>query len=172
MGLNKENGGMGFQEFHCFNKALLAKQLWRLWKNPDSLVARIMKAKYFPKGEALDASLGSKPSYVWRSILSTKYLLKEGLIWRIGDGEKARIWGERWISNPKRILTQSNQNHLFTEAKVSELIIKELGVWDANILKVFFREEEVRAIQSIPLSNTHQADKMIWSGTKNGLFSI
>jgi hypothetical protein len=36
---SKEAGGMGFQDFKCFNKALLAKQNWQLWKNPESLVA-------------------------------------------------------------------------------------------------------------------------------------
>ncbi|XP_059439185.1 uncharacterized protein LOC132171798 [Corylus avellana] len=172
LGSIKEKGGMGFREFSCFNKALLAKQYWRLWKTPDSLVARIMKAKYFPNCEALDASMGSKPSYVWRSILSSKELLKEGLMWRIGDGDIARIWGERWLSNPNRILFQSLQNQVFAEAKVSDLINKEMGVWDVNILNTFFREEEVRAIQSIPLNSTPQADKLIWGETKNGLFSV
>ncbi|XP_059436301.1 uncharacterized mitochondrial protein AtMg00310-like [Corylus avellana] len=71
LGDNKEKGGMGFREFSCFNKALLAKQYWRLWKTPDSLVAKIMKAKYFPKKEVLDANIGSKPSYAWRSIWSS-----------------------------------------------------------------------------------------------------
>jgi hypothetical protein len=55
---------MGFREFSCFNQALLARQLWRLWKKPKSLIAMIMKAKYFRStGEVLDANLGSKPSY-------------------------------------------------------------------------------------------------------------
>ena len=62
LGANKDSG-MGFREFSCFNKALLAKQYWRLWKTPDSLIARIMKSKYFPNGEVLEATFGSKPSY-------------------------------------------------------------------------------------------------------------
>ena len=35
-----------------------------------------------------------------------------------------------------------------------------------------FNEEEVRAIKAIPLSCTNQEDRMIWSRTTNGLFSV
>jgi hypothetical protein len=60
MGVSKTHGGMGFRNFSLFNQALLAKQVWRLWKSPDSLVAKIMKAKYYPDCSALDAPLGKK----------------------------------------------------------------------------------------------------------------
>jgi hypothetical protein len=65
MGVTKTKGGMGFRDFHYFNKALLAKQLWCIWHNSDSLVGEIMKAKYFPKDSVVDACLGSKPSFAW-----------------------------------------------------------------------------------------------------------
>ena len=80
LSLSKAQGGMGFRDLSCFNKALLAKQVWRLWKIPDSLIAKIMKAKYFPDDSILKAPLGKKPSFAWRSIHSSRDLLKEGLV--------------------------------------------------------------------------------------------
>lgn len=44
----KETGGMGFRDLKSFNKALLAKQGWRLQTNTQSLFSRVFKAKYFP----------------------------------------------------------------------------------------------------------------------------
>jgi hypothetical protein len=49
---------MGFRDFHSFNKALLAKQCWRLWNQPDSLVSQIMKAKYYPDCNILEVGVG------------------------------------------------------------------------------------------------------------------
>mgnify|MGYP007071371709 CR=1 FL=1 len=59
----KNQGGMGFRDIHCFNLALLAKQAWRLIDNPDSLCARILRAKYYPEGDLLNATLKKKAKY-------------------------------------------------------------------------------------------------------------
>jgi hypothetical protein len=82
LGKSKLHGGMGFRDLEAFNVALLAKQGWRLVKYPDSLVARVFKEKYYPKGEFLQANLGMKPSYAWRSIFNARGVLVEGLRWR------------------------------------------------------------------------------------------
>jgi hypothetical protein len=47
---------------------LLAKQCWRLLQQPNTLMARIFKAKYFPHSSFMESSLGSRPSFAWRSI--------------------------------------------------------------------------------------------------------
>jgi len=46
-----------------FNDALLAKQVWRLLKDENSLIGLLLRAKYFPAGNLLAASLGSRLSY-------------------------------------------------------------------------------------------------------------
>ena len=76
LSVNKANGGMGFRNLHCFNIAMLGKIDWKLCFASDTLVYMIFKAKYFPRGDFLKATLGSNPSFTWRSIFQSLPLLK------------------------------------------------------------------------------------------------
>ncbi|CAN0874906.1 hypothetical protein LINGRAHAP2_LOCUS10522 [Linum grandiflorum] len=53
-----------------FNTALLSKQLWNLFQHPQSLIAHILKAKYHKHSSILDASVGYRPSFIWRNLMS------------------------------------------------------------------------------------------------------
>lgn len=88
LGASKKIGGMGFRDLELFNLELLAKQGWSLLKHPESLVARVMKDKYFLHGDFLEASLGYKPSYAWRSIFQAR----GGFTGR--DSMEGGEWGE------------------------------------------------------------------------------
>jgi hypothetical protein len=87
----KSEGGLGFRDLYGFNLAMLARQGWRMLMNPESLCAKVLKARYFPNSSILQATATPGISYSWRSILKGINLLKEGLIWRIGDGAKVNI---------------------------------------------------------------------------------
>ncbi|KAK3141905.1 hypothetical protein QOZ80_4BG0339710 [Eleusine coracana subsp. coracana] len=90
--LPKHRGGIGFRDLRLFNKALLARQAWRLIQFPDSLCAQLLKAKYNPRGELIDTVFAADASPTWRGIEHGLELLKQGVIWRIGPGTKVRIW--------------------------------------------------------------------------------
>lgn len=57
---------LGFRDLHYFN---MAKQGWRLLNNPDSLCAKILKAKYFSNTGVLEAKALACCSYTRRSIV-------------------------------------------------------------------------------------------------------
>ena len=79
-------GGMGFRNLQAFNLAMLAKQGWRILTNPNSLMARVYKAKYFPHVDVLNSKKGSNPSYAWRSIHNSLEVIRKGTRWRVGNG--------------------------------------------------------------------------------------
>ena len=164
MGVSKNIGGMGFHDFVCFNKALLAKQIWRLWKTPNSLLARIMKAQYYPECLVLEATLGNRPSFAWRSIQGSWDLIKDGLIWRVGNGKKVRIWKDRWLPTPATYMVYSPSSILDPNATVSQLVDVDTKWWNNALLERVFSREEIVSIQSMPLSTTNQEDILIWRG--------
>jgi hypothetical protein len=83
----KSYGALGFKDLCLFNQALLAHQAMRLLMYPNSLCARVLKAKYFPPGNLLDMAPASEASVTWREVEYGVELLKHGAIMRIGDGE-------------------------------------------------------------------------------------
>ncbi|CAL1381267.1 unnamed protein product [Linum trigynum] len=60
--LPKEEGGLGLRDLEGFNTAMLAKQVWRLHQRPSSLVAKIMKAKYYKNTSILEGNIGYRPT--------------------------------------------------------------------------------------------------------------
>jgi len=51
-----------------------------------------------------------------------KLLLQEGLIWKVGDGSKINIWGDRWIFFSHSNSIQSPVHILNKDAKEAEII--------------------------------------------------
>jgi hypothetical protein len=165
-------GGMGFHDIVNFNKALLAKQIWRLWKFPDSLIATIMKAKYYPNCSVLEADCGKKRSFAWRSIQGSSDLIKEGLVWRAGNGKSIRIWKDRWLKSPTTYKIISHPKILDPNSIVSALIEDNTKWWNLGLLHQLFSSDEVKSIQALPISVTDQEDCLVRRGMAKGVFLV
>jgi hypothetical protein len=111
MCIPKRKGGMGFRDLHTFNMAMLAKQSWRLISKPDSICAKVLKAKYYPNCSLLHAGPKKGSSYTWQSIVAGLKTFKRGHVWRIGIGEKVNIWEDHWIptSPTRKVITRRGQ---------------------------------------------------------------
>jgi hypothetical protein len=74
------------------------------WPNKDGgcsttkfSFCRVFKAKYFLGVTFMEAKLGHRPSYAWRSIALARNVLRMGLRWHIGDGRQVRIIDDPWL---------------------------------------------------------------------------
>ncbi|XP_035547368.1 uncharacterized protein LOC118348906 [Juglans regia] len=170
MGKAKSEGGMGFRELQSFNTALLAKQCWRVLNMPFSVAARVLKDKYFKNTDLLKAKLGYGPSKIWRSLWGSLGLLKEGLVWRVGNGEQVNIWEDKWVPRPTLFSIQSPRINVSPEAKVKQLLLN--GRWNSRLVYDTFLQEEADIICGIPVSLANAPDKRIWAFTKDGLYSV
>ena len=81
----------GFRDIQAFNIAMLAKQGWRMLSNPSSLMSHLYKAKYYPNCDVLNASVGSHPSYAWKSIHKSLEVIKQGTRLRVGNGKMIHV---------------------------------------------------------------------------------
>ncbi|KAK3227092.1 hypothetical protein Dsin_006954 [Dipteronia sinensis] len=91
----KNNGRLRFRDLSLFNQVMLAKQCWSITKWPNSLVARVLKGRYFPTTDFLNAGRCSDGSFVWRRLLWGRELHEEGSKWPVGAHSSISIYRDR-----------------------------------------------------------------------------
>ncbi|KAL6228202.1 hypothetical protein ACLB2K_002156 [Fragaria x ananassa] len=173
LGQPKDCGGLGFRNLNDFNIALLAKQVWRLFSNPDSFCAKIIKGIYYPNCSILSAGKGSRASWAWSSLLEGKALIVKGSRWQIGNGCQVDIWSDRWILN-------ANPGYLRPLLPISSSrpkMVEELIDWDTNSwcldeISDLLSEEERLQIELLLFGDESMPDRLIWPATKNGSYSV
>ena len=88
-----DEGGMGFRDFNDFNLALLAKQVWRLLVFSDSLLARVLKGRYYRHSNPMVTSKSNNPSYGWSSLMASRHILENSIKMTIGTGAETKFLG-------------------------------------------------------------------------------
>lgn len=119
---NQGDGRMGFRDLHSYNKALLVKQAWRIVKNLNASWVKFLKSIYFPKCEFLESKCKKGNSWLWKSLSRGKELLKKGLRWEVGNGEKIKFWDDPWIPTLEIFKIRTNRLENNNIVKVKEVI--------------------------------------------------
>ncbi|XP_030936331.1 uncharacterized protein LOC115961495 [Quercus lobata] len=146
-------------------------RVWRTINNPDSLCHRVFKARFFPDClifEAKDSTLGS---YAWKSIISARDVIREGMVWRIGNGQSVRIREDKWLPVQSNRSVISSLPSVAPETKVSSLINPELRGWNSSLVNQLFLPYKASVICGMPLSIRLPLDKIIWGLTPSGMFT-
>lgn len=137
MSKHKHAGGLGFKCLRDVNLSMLGKQCWRLITKPESLVARVYKAKYYANTEFMEAKLGSSPSFIWRSIMEARRVISSGSSWRIGRGNDIKIIGQPWLNNEENSYITMTSPSL-TNQPVSSLFCTGTKEWDMEVVTDIF----------------------------------
>ncbi|CAA7030927.1 unnamed protein product [Microthlaspi erraticum] len=167
-----ERGSLGFRDLQLFNLALLAKQLWRLLYYPSSLLARILKSRYYRNTSPLEVEKSNAPSFGWRSIIAAKDLLKKGLRRTIGTGDTTLVWRDQWIPAEQPRLPKDSgmyQDPLLFVSQLMDPISKE---WKLDKLVDLFDIEDINLILSIRPSRFQRPDGFCWTYSKTGRYSV
>jgi hypothetical protein len=151
----KIKGGMGFRDLHLFNLALLGKHGLCFITNMTSLCARVLKGRYFPDCNFLEASVLKSASATWKTIVAGREALQTGLIKRVGDGSTISIWEDKWI--PGSISTTPMLKPAYTDTvkpsefeTVNQLIHEENWSWRCELVREIFVTPDAEAILNIP----------------------
>ncbi|GLU18308.1 hypothetical protein SLE2022_346140 [Rubroshorea leprosula] len=151
---------------------MLGKQGWRLLVNPDSLVAQLLKAKYYPRSDLLHAKLKPSCSFTWRSICSATTLLKQGCRRLIGDGRSIDIWNDPWLPGHSQFYVQSPRSASCGLHYVCDLIDDDSHYWKHDLIWAIFNPHEAQLILSMPLSWVRRDDGWTWQFTRQGSYSV
>lgn len=165
-------GGLGIRDMLAFNKALLAKQAWRLMTKSTSLLARVFKAKYYRKTDFMEARSYQSSSYAWRSIIQTQPLIKKGMKWIVGDGQLIKVWKDNWLPDKSSVTPNSPQTNQDPDLMVKDLFLLGTTTWDANKIRRLIHEEDAKKILMTRPSITGLSDTIRWDLTKSGSYTV
>ncbi|CAN1159418.1 Uncharacterized mitochondrial protein AtMg00310, partial [Linum perenne] len=168
----KSEGGLGFRDLHQFNLALLARQGWKIVTDPNSLLARVLKGRYFHDSTFFQAVEGSRPSWGWSSILASRELLIRGLRLQVGSGARILAFRDNWIpDNPPRPPNRIRSSIPWDPSTTVSTFIDN-GLWDGLLLNQVFAPVDVSLINSIPLPLEDLPDQFIWQFSDSGAYTV
>lgn len=139
---------MGFRDFNAFNKALLAKQVWRQLAHPNTLVAQIFRSKYFRTCNLMLVKAKTSSSFVWRSLLWGRDLLVKGVRWRVGNGQSINVFKDPWMLRPQSFKPITIPKAIHLNHRVADLININ-GEWNWALISGILWDVDAEEVKRI-----------------------
>ena len=131
-----------------------------------------MRKKYLGQQDFFSAQTKQGDSIVWRNIMKCRELIRQGLIWTVGDGKDILFWQDNWIENRNLLELLEIEDHdaVDLDLKVSEFI--EDKHWNGHKLNLYLRNQDiVHKIFGIPIPISDIEDSFCWGLSITGIFT-
>ena len=139
---------------------MLAKQYWRMIKQPNSLLVKTFKAKYYPK---------THHSWIGKNLIGKHNTIISQGRWLVGRGCNIPL------SHPVRYESNSQKlsELVFVNKTVSELIDTTSNTWKLEVVRKLYQYPLGEVILKIPLPKTGEGqDKILWSCSNSGDYQV
>lgn len=162
----KHLNGLGIMHNLSLNKALLAKRIWELRLNPNSIWAETLE-RNIPSSEAT-----KRKSPVWTSLQKVHNICEEGTRWLIRIGETLRFWLDNWTGHGKvRYLIEGPLHVNDMNLNVKDFWDNN-GNWDFSISSFYIPPHICNIIYATPHPiHSILNDSPSWNYSPNGNFT-
>lgn len=126
------------------------------------------KEHYYPKTSFMEAKVGYKPIFVWRSLMATKDIVEKDARWNIGKGSKVRIWDDLWVVGQDEKLIRPSQCEINF---VRDLMASNHHGWNEEFICNIFENPITKKILGM-FYYEEEDDTLFWERTTNGDFSL
>uniref|UniRef100_A0A2N9G2U3 CCHC-type domain-containing protein n=1 Tax=Fagus sylvatica TaxID=28930 RepID=A0A2N9G2U3_FAGSY len=169
----KDEGGLDFRKSKAFNQALLAKIDWWVVVDRDSICVRALHSKYKVDEDWLGSEPRKNASHLWRTIEKLCTIIKMGACFLVGDGLSIDMWKDPWVPWLEGFTPKSlHANDPNTPIRVSNLFYASNRSWKTNVLQQLVDQHSLAAILKIPIPMHAPQDKLIWTLSPSGCFSV
>ncbi|KAH9697855.1 putative reverse transcriptase/RNA-dependent DNA polymerase [Citrus sinensis] len=145
-------------------------ECWRIVLQPFSLVAKVLKARYFPNSGFLESKLTNNSSYILRSLLWGRKILKIGSRWLVGEGKDILVYYHNWIPRPCTFRPASP--HTLPSDTTVATLLKENGGWNEELIRTHFLPVDTAAILKILVPTVPLRDELLWHFNQSGVYSV
>ncbi|GAU13744.1 hypothetical protein TSUD_82530 [Trifolium subterraneum] len=97
---------------------------------------------------------------------------RAGCRWRIGNGNNISLWNESWLSDATTLEPVNINDLSHADFCVSDIMKNDIKEWDTHLISLIFDPITAARILNTPLYPPVTEDRRLWSGERNGDYSV
>ncbi|GJZ73076.1 RNA-directed DNA polymerase, eukaryota, reverse transcriptase zinc-binding domain protein [Tanacetum coccineum] len=121
----KQKGGLGLKDLRVWNKAIIAKHLWHIVIDKESLWFKWINTEKLRGRSVWEVKVDNNNSWGWKNILSLRKDVRHFMFSKIGDGNRISVWYDNW-SNIGTLDQVIKHKTLYDARSNARMTIKEL----------------------------------------------